>query len=283
MKKITNDKKFSVLMSVYYKENPSFLDICFNSIMKSTILPNQIVLVKDGKLTPELEDVLEDYNKKYPNIFKFIPLEKNVGLGKALQIGLAECDYEIVMRMDTDDICASERFEKQLDYMKKHKDVSVVGGNIAEFNDNVDEELRIKEMPISHEEVIKYSKFRNPLNHMTVCFRKTDVLEVGGYQPLDYLEDNYLWLRMLVAGKKIENIPEILVYARIGNGFTQRRGNKKQVKGWKFLQQYLYENKYISFFEKIRNVIGIYVMVYTPNGFRKFLYNNILRKKGSKE
>lgn len=278
--KRNNKAKFSVLMSIYFKEEPKYLDLCLKSILvEQTLLPDEIVMVKDGKLTRELEKVLSKYDKQFPNIFNFIPLEENVGLGNALQIGLEECSYDLVMRMDTDDICMPGRFEKQIEYMNKNKDVTIVGGFIGEFKETPDEELRLKQMPTSYQDVVKYAKFRNPLNHMTVCFRKKDILEVGNYQPLFYLEDHYLWSRVLVAGKKIENIPEVLVCARIGNGFEERRGNKKYIAGWKKLQKYLYDNKFINLFQKMRNLLGMYVFIYVPGDVRSFFYNKILRRK----
>ena len=223
------DEKFSVLMSVYFKENPNYLDLSLKSILiDQTILPTEVILIEDGKLTDELDNIILKYKNKFPKILKIYPFKNNQGLGKALEIGLKKCKYNIVMRMDTDDIAVKNRFELQLNYMKLHRDVSACGGFIAEFDkDPYTEELRIKKMPLNYQEVVQYAKFRNPLNHMTVCFRKKDILDVGNYQPLFYLEDHYLWSRLLVNGKKIENIPEVLVYARIGDGFLERRGNKK--------------------------------------------------------
>lgn len=275
--------KFSVLMSVYCKEQPEFLDLALESVLiNQTILPNEVLVVEDGKLTKELDSVLEKYYNKFPQIIKLVSFKENMGLGLALQKGLKKCRYDIVMRMDTDDIACPDRFEKQLKYMNDHPEISVVGGKIGEFLETPDEKLRMKDMPLTYEEVIKYSKFRNPLNHMTVCFRKKDVFEVGNYQPLLYLEDHYLWARLLVAGKKIENLPDLLVKVRIGNGFYERRGTKKYLAGWKELQQYLYDNKFITYFQKIRNKFGMSIMVYCPKWFRKFLYNKVLRKDKNK-
>jgi len=275
-----NSVKFSVLMSVYYKETPEFLDLSLKSVLiDQTVVPSEVVLVKDGPLTNDLEMVLSNYLSLFPKIIKIVALEENVGLGKALQIGLEHCKYDLVMRMDTDDIAVKNRFELQLTYMIKHPDVSVVGGKIGEFLESPDEELRIKDMPIEYQDVVKYSKFRNPLNHMTVCFRKKDVLEVGNYQPMLYLEDHYLWARLLVAGKKIANLSDLLVKVRIGNGFYERRGTNKYLIGWKELQQYLYENKYINYFQKMRNKTGMIVIVYCPEWFRKVLYDKVLRSR----
>ena len=275
--------KFSVLMSIYYKENPKYFDLCLKSILvDQTVLPNEVVLVKDGKITDELELVLKKYQKKFPKMFNIIELDKNIGLGSALNIGLEKCKYSIVMRMDTDDISVPNRFEKQIKYMQENKDVSAVGGFIDEFEYEQDKIIRTKTMPCSYDEVKKFAKFRNPINHMSVCFRKEDILEVGNYQPLFYLEDHYLWARLLVNNKKIENLPCVLVHARIGNGFNSRRGNKKYIKGWKLLQNYLYKNKIINLMEKWRNMLGMYIMVYIPDGGRVYLYNNFLRKKSQK-
>ncbi len=274
------ENKFSVLMSIYIKENAEFFDKSLESILDTqTIKPTELVLVKDGPLTKELDKVINKYLKKYPKIIKVFSLKENQGLGKALQYGLLQCKYDLVMRMDSDDISLPDRFKKELEFMNNNPDISVVGGYIEEFEENINEEKRLKIMPITYEDELKYARFRNPLNHVTVCFRKKDVLEVGNYQPLDYLEDHYLWSRLLVNKKKIANIPEVLVYVRIGNGFNKRRGNKKYIKGWKFLQNYLYENKFINFFEKCRNLLGMYTIVYVPPFVRDFLYKNILRKK----
>ncbi len=272
--------KFSVLMSIYYKEKPEYFDLCLKSILiDQTILPNEIVLVKDGTLTEELEIVLDKYQQKFPKIFNIVALEQNQGLGNALNLGLKKCKYNIVMRMDTDDVSVPDRFEKQIKYMEEHKDVSVVGGFLDEFIEDPEKIERTKTMPCSYENVKKYAKFRNPINHMTVCFRKKDVLGVGNYQPLFYLEDHYLWARVLVNNKKIENIPYVLVHARIGNGFEKRRGDKRYIKGWKKLQKYLYEHNFINSIQRIRNLIGMYTFVYVPSDIRIFFYNKILRKK----
>lgn len=272
------DNKFSVLMSVYYKENPEYMRLALDSVIaEQSLKPAEVILVEDGPLTEELYAVIDEFKQRYPDTLKTIPLEKNGGLGPALNIGLEHCSCDLVMRMDTDDIACPDRFEIQYKYMKEHPDVSVLSGAIGEFNQSPDEELRIKTLPLSAEELKKYNKFRNPVNHMAACLRKKDILEVGSYQPMTYLEDHYLWERLIVAGKKIEAVPDLLVKARIGNGFYDRRGSKNYIKGWKTLSKYMYDNDVISLPEKMRNDLGMYVMVYCPEWFRKLLYKVILR------
>lgn len=271
--------KFSVLMSIYYKEKADFFDSSLNSVLENqTLMPNEVIIVKDGPIGVELEKIISKYKKKFPKIIKVVPLEKNVGLGIALNYGLEKCKYELVMRMDTDDICEKNRFKKQVEYMSSHPEVSVLGGCIEEFHEDLNESKRLKKMPQSNEAVKAYAKLRNPINHMTACFRKSDIISVGGYQPLLYLEDYYLWIRVLLSDKVIENMPDTLVYARIGNGFEKRRGNKSQIKGWKKLQKIMYKNKMINIFERIRNIVMIYILVFISDEIRKKIYDNFLRR-----
>ncbi len=274
-------EKFSVLMSVYYKEKSEFLDLALKSILvEQTIIPNEIILVEDGPLTEKLDKVIEKYHNMFPDTLKLLILDKNMGLGNALKLGLEKCSNEIIMRMDSDDISVKDRFEKQLSYMKNHPDIAVVGGYIGEFEqDYVNENLRIKEVPCNYDDILKYAKFRNPVNHVTVCFRKSEIISVGSYESLLLVEDYYLWVRLLIGNKKIENMSDILVYVRIGNGFHKRRGDKTLISSWKKLQNYLYNEKFINLFQKYRNIAGIYTMVYVPSGIKKFIYDKFLRKK----
>ncbi len=270
------DIKFSVLLSIYYKENPLFLTKSLDSVFNQTLKPTEVILVEDGKLTSELDKVINEFEKKY-NTLKVIKFEQNRGLGYALNDGLNACSYNYVFRMDTDDISKNDRFEKQLKYMLDNPSIDVLGTNIYEFKDDLNEDMRVKKMPIK-EEVNKYILRRNPVNHMTVCFKKDSVLECGGYQPMLYLEDYYLWIRMYKNGKKIDNLNEELVYARIGNGFEKRRGNKKQIKGWKELQKYMLDNNMITKKMYKSNINRMRLLVYCPNFIRKIAYKLFLRR-----
>ena len=267
--------QFSVLMSVYKKETPIFLKQALESVYYQTVRPSEIILIEDGPLTNELYEIVEEFNKICP-VLRVVKLRENYGLGEALRVGVEKCKYEYIFRADTDDICVQDRFEKQLKFMLENKDVDVLGTNIAEFKDSIQENMRLKKMPINNE-INKYIIKRNPLNHMTVCMRKEAVLKAGNYQSLQYLEDYYLWIRMFLLKMKIQNINETLVYARIGNGFEKRRGNKKQIAGWNFLQEFMCKNGIIDKRRCWLNKINMYAVVYMPTFLRKILYK-ILRK-----
>ncbi|AKJ42871.1 glycosyltransferase [Pragia fontium] len=218
---------FSVLMSLYYKEIPEYLNECLASIDRQSLKPTECIIVFDGPVGDKLEDVVEFWKKKL-NI-KVCRLEKNVGLGNALNEGLKFCNYELIARMDTDDICHSLRFERQIGYMVNHPDIIVLGSSIAEFNKEIFDSDVYRVVPFKYKAILKYYKMKSPFNHMTVVFRRSIILSNGGYMHHHLMEDYNLWLRIISKGYKVENIPEVLVYARIGNNMISRR------RGWKYV------------------------------------------------
>lgn len=212
---------FTVLQSVYKKDNPDFLAQSLQSIADNTVQPSSIVLVKDGPLTPELENVISEWQKKLP--LKVVGYAKNAGLAHALNYGLEFVETELVARMDSDDIAYSNRFEKQINYMEENPDIVLSSGYISEFNDTKMIPKSIRRVPLLYEEITSYLKKRNAFNHMAVCFRKSAILEAGGYQEVPYFEDYDLWIRVVQKGYKVLNMPELLVDARIGNDMIGRR------------------------------------------------------------
>lgn len=225
--------KFSVLMSLYIKENPHFLQECFESLLAQTYPADEIVLVFDGQLTAELEQVVQNFADKLPLVI--VRLEENQGLGKALNTGLTHCKNEWVCRMDTDDICLPDRFAKQVAFMQANPDTVIFGGQIAEFGENIHDIVSYRNVPITENEIIRFTRKRCPFNHMTVAYKKSAVLEAGGYQDLQ--EDYYLWIKLVATGKKVANLPDILVYARVGNGMVSRRSGLNQAKAeWRLFK-----------------------------------------------
>lgn len=272
--------KYSVLMSVYKKDSPEYLQIALKSIYEQqSIKPDEIVIVVDGPIPENLREVLDSFKKDKEKIVKIIQQEQNKGLGEALKKGTEYCTGDYIFRMDSDDISVFDRFEKQINYIEKHSNIDVLGGNIAEFQKSIDEEnKRLRVCPMNHEDIVKMGKKRNPMNHVTVCIKKETLVNSGGYQSLLYLEDYYLWLRMIVNNCKLENLNETLVLVRVGNGFEGRRSTKKYIEGWKTLQNFMKKNKMINFIEAKLNMIYIRVFVSTPPWLKKIIYKFILRK-----
>ena len=215
---------FSVLLSLYAKESPTYLELALDSIYASSLLPTEVIVVKDGPLTNELEQVL----KKYQAI-KYVPLTTNHGLSYALNKGLEACKCNLIARMDTDDICHKDRFKKQIDYFDTHPDVDVVG-TYAYKIDETGDTIGLLKVPSTHDEI--FSKvWTCPFIHPTVMFRKDSILRIGGYNSdAGPRQDDYdLWFRCAWNGFKFANIPEPLFYYRFFSD-SIRKNNIKV--GW---------------------------------------------------
>lgn len=272
--------QFSVLMSLYYKENPIALDQCFQSIWQDqTVQPSEIILVLDGPIGDELKIYVEKWQQVIGSILKVIPLEENIGLGKALNEGLKHCSNEWVFRMDTDDICKPNRFEKQIQFIRENPEVVLCSGQILEFNENPLDADILKSVPTEHTDIIKFAQKRSPFNHMTVAYKKSVIEAVGGYQHHLFMEDYNLWLRVIGAGYMVGNHPDILLYARVGNGMHARR------KGLEYVNSELQLLK-LKKELKLQSPIHANILFLLRSSFRLLpstllgkIYNTFLRKK----
>ena len=268
---------FSVLMSVYDKENPEYLRASLESILNQTLPPTEIVIVEDGPLTPELYAVLDEYGAKCSMLKRF-PQEHNMGLGKALNIGLEACTYDLIARMDTDDIAMPERFERQTAEFEKDPRLDLCGSHVLEFEDSTDNITAKKRVPVTEEEVRQYARRRNPFNHPTVMFRRGAVMNAGGYQHAMWCEDYYLWARMLSNGCHARNIDDYLLYFRAGEDVYMRRGGWKYVKSLVSFKWKLYRLGISNFWDFIYSA-GIHTVVgLMPNKLRAMTYGKLLRK-----
>ena len=271
--------KFSVLMSVYQKENPDFLRKSLNSVLiEQSRKPDELVLVEDGPLTEELYQTIQDFKEKFPEM-KVLPLKENVGLGEALHRGVEACSYDWIARMDTDDIATPDRFQQQVVYIEQHPQLDVLGGNIIEFDTEPDQIVAEKQMPLSHEEIIKRLQRRNPFCHMTVFFKKSSVLKAGNYKSLPLVEDYYLWARMAAQGCRFANLNRVLVYARVGNGMHTRRSQTEQIASWKVVNTFLLSHGMLNRGQYYQNMLMIRAFVGTPIWIKAFIYKYLLRRK----
>ncbi|HFU3655308.1 glycosyltransferase [Streptococcus suis] len=265
-------------MSVYEKEDPLFLRESLESILiHQTVIPTEVILVEDGPLNDGLYSVLEEFKGQFA-FFKTIALKENVGLGAALNEGMKHCSYDWVARMDTDDIAAKYRFERQLKFLQDNPDIDVLGGAISEFGNSVQDIKAVKQLPKEHSSIQTMLKRRSPMSHVTVFFRKASVVAAGGYQTLMYIEDYYLWARMITSGFRMANLDDILVHVRVGNGMYSRRGNREYIRSWKILNQYMLENKLITGIDLTVNMLLIRGFIFLPPKLKEFVYKRILRK-----
>lgn len=226
---------FSILMSLYAKEQPAYLDSCLASLCAQTLPTDDIVLVLDGPIGDELQAIIRRYQARLP--LHLVPLPKNEGLGRALNAGLMQCQHEWILRMDTDDVCQPNRCAQQMAYIQAHPEVVLFSGQVAEFNHDPHVLSAIKSVPTEHQAIVCYAQKRNPFNHMAMAYRKSAVLAVGGYQHHLGMEDYNLWLRLLAAGHHSHNLPDVLVHVRAGhNMHARRRGLGYIHSEWQLLQ-----------------------------------------------
>lgn len=273
------NNNFSVLMSVYIKEKPEYLDRALKSILiEQTLIPKEIILVEDGPITVQLKEIIEKYKMQFPNIIKSIKLENNKGLGDALNIGLKETSYDIVARMDTDDIALPQRFEKQYKVISENN-YDVVSSNVYEFENDENNIIGVKKVPESSSEILRYSKYRNPINHPAVMFRKKAVIDSGSYEKMPDFEDYYLWVKMLNRGYKFYNIQEPLLKFRTGKEMIKRRGSLRYFKNEKNFFKKLLEMKHINYIVYFRVLVMRFFFRIFPDNLRLFLYKKFLRKR----
>ncbi len=269
-------ENYSVLMSVYLKDNLLYLKESIESILNQTILTNDFVIVKDGPLTDEMNNVLDDYKSKY-SFINIISLEKNMGLGKALNEGLKHCKNELVARMDADDYSFKDRIEKQLNYMKKEK-IDLLGTQAIEFVDDINKPVQYNKFPLNHDDIVNYAHKRNPYAHPSVIFNKKAVLKAGGYREVYLCEDYDLWIRMIMSGAKCANLDNYLFAVRVNDDFYKRRGGIKYVKSINNLMIMNMQNGFFTKKDYFKNMIIRTIVYLMPNKLREFFYITFLRK-----
>ena len=274
------NSKFSVITSVYKNDKPEYVRVALDSMLvNQTIKPAEIVLVQDGPVPAELSSLLNEYECKYAGVMNIIRLEKNGGLGNALQLGTKAAKYDLVARMDSDDICLPNRFETQLAYMEQHQDCDIVGGQMTEFIGEPTNIVGKRIVPLSDNDIKEYMKSRCALNHVTVMFRKNAVLKAGNYQDWFWNEDYYLWVRMWLKECAFGNVSDTLVNVRSGADQYARRGGMKYFKSEKGIQRYMLDNHLINGVGYIVNVTKrMIVQVLLPNKIRGWVFRTFARE-----
>lgn len=277
----TKTPPFSVLMSVYCGEKPEHLSLSLSSILvNQTLKPDEVVLVCDGKLTKNLDDVIQEYVEKFPYILRVLR-KGHEGLGRSLNYGLQHCTYDLVARADTDDVCDRKRFEIQVRYMSRHPEIAVCSSYIDEFDSDWKRPNGIKRVPVKNADIRQWAKYRNPVNHMASIYRKKPLVEIGSYRHVEGAEDYDLWVRAMSQGMKLANIPKVLVHARVGNGMVTRRSNRVYVRTWRTIDRYMLRHNMMNKIEYCFSMAGVYIFVYMPEKAKKLVYSRFLRNSSN--
>jgi glycosyltransferase involved in cell wall biosynthesis len=263
---------FSVLMSLYIQTDPEYLNEALSSIWNAQSLkPSQIVLVKDGPLTSQLNLIIGDWARLLSESFVIVELSKNLGLASALNQGLKYCEFELVARMDPDDIATPDRFKLQIEFMSLHPEVSVLSGAVEEWSDDMISLLSTRLLPLHHAELVRFARYRNPMSHPAVVFKKSAVLSVGGYSTKIFPEDYLLWGLLMSNGFLHANLPNVLVRMRTDESFSKRRGRvflRGQLDAFNIFRK-------IGFFswpQYFASSLVIIVVRLAPQSFRALLY-----------
>lgn len=271
-------KKYSVLMSVYYKEKPIWLGESIESMLSQTVRAEEFFIVKDGPLTDELDEIIDKYVTKYPELFTILTLEKNMGLGPALAEGVKKCRNEIIIRMDSDDYSVPWRCEKLLQELDKHPECGIIGSYEVEFSEDINKPVAIHRVPETSEQIHKFMRRRCALLHPTVLYKKSVIINCGNYHDVRLYEDYDLFMRAVLEHDiKCYNIQENLYYIRINDAFFKRRGGISYMKiavGFKWSQ---YKKGYMSLRDFMVSAGGQAMVCLLPNKMRKWVYLNFLR------
>lgn len=273
------NSKYTVLMSVYYKEKPEYLSLSIESMLNQTVKPDEFIIVKDGPLTTELDEVINNFVTAYPEMFNIIVNETNLGLGPALAKGIEDSKNELIARMDSDDYAVSTRCERQLDKFREDPKLGMVGSYEAEFVDTVDNVISIHRVPSENDEIERFMHRRCSVLHPTVMYKKSAVLKSGNYQSVLLYEDYDLFARMVLEYHiKSYNIPEPLYYIRTSEDFFKRRGGIKYAKTVLKFKWGQYRKGYMSSMDFCISGLGQAFVCVLPNSLRKSFYMKFLRK-----
>lgn len=269
--------KISVVMSVYKKDEPDHFSLAVLSLLNQTFMPEEIIIVVDGVVSNEVNCVLNSYSEN--SIVKIIRLNENKGLANALNVGIKNTSYPIIARMDSDDICFSDRFEKQIKALNEF-DLDIVGGQIIEFGKDVDDIISRRIVPCEHFEIIKLLKFRSPFSHPTILFKKEVFDVLNGYDSSIFPEDYDFFVRAYLEKFKFGNVPNEVLWFRLGENKSdaiKRRWGISYAKNEFYLYKKFLNINFYNYADFIKVVLLKLPIRILPFFMFKFIYFKIVR------
>jgi glycosyltransferase involved in cell wall biosynthesis len=274
---VGKDNEISVVMSVYKNDNKTFFKEAVESLLLQTYLPSEIIIVVDGFVNKEIDTLFVEFSSN--TLIKIVRLAKNNGLANALNVGIQEAKYPLIARMDSDDICFKDRFEKQIKYIVKGN-LDMVGGQIIEFGKDIEDIVSERKVPIRHQEMVRFMKLRSPFSHPTIIFKKTVFLTLGGYDITIFPEDYDFFVRAYLKGFKFGNVDQNILWFRLGedriNTIKRRWGKTYAINEYRLYKKFLKLGffNYSDFFKAVVLKIPLRIL---PFSIYKFIYFKILR------
>ena len=277
-------QKISVLFPVYIKDKPPWVRMSLESLLNQTLLPHEIVVIYDGPVTREVDNVVISTSQNaLPVIFNIIKIPNNIGLGNALNIGIKNAQNELLARMDADDVAEPDRFRIQAVRISARQDNAILGGQTIEYDEQMSTVISKRIVPLGSESIRKTLSIINPMNHMTIVYKKSVVLSVGGYTEVKFYEDYLLWHKISQAGWALDNVPEVLVRVRAGENMINRRRGLKVFSGELKFQRALHNKKYITNQIFVRNIFIRAIPRLFPKPIFPFIYRKSRRYLLSEE
>jgi len=269
---------YTVLMSIYHDSSSEDLNRCLASLEQQTRQADEIVIVEDGPVNDDVTHCLRSYSPTLP--IRTIALQNNIGLGGALRVGLLQCKNNIVARVDSDDWSAKQRMELQEDFLANNPSISVVAAQMREWHSTRSGPISaVRSVPLTSDKIVRLSRWKNPINHPTVMFRKRDVLECGNYYDQSYFEDYHLWARMIKQQKLFVNLSQILVDTVVDDDYFRRRGGFRYVLNEISLARSLHKFDFFSTARMLIFILGRLPTRLMPTVYRRIIYKALLRKK----
>lgn len=268
--------RFSVAMCVYYKDEPAYVSRALESVLQNSVVPDEVVVVADGPISSDLEAVIRGFAQ-----VRFLQLDRHYGHAHARNVSVRECHHPYVALMDADDICAPERFARQLERFAQD-DVDVVGGYIDEFMHTPDNIVSRREVALTHAALLKKLKYTHPFNNMTVMFRRSAFDAAGGYDSAYFPEDWFLSIKMARHGCRFANIPYVCCLVRV-TSMLERRGGMAYFRHVCHIYGYLYRHQMITWGEYCGYVaVRAFVQLLLRGKLRELVYTRLLRSRVSK-
>ena len=237
--------------------------------------------MQDGDLPAALSEVITAYKRSLPlKLLRVAPAAKrHFGLGHALRSGVECSAHEIILRFDTDDICLTNRCEVQVGEMAADPSLILYSSNIIEFSSTTHHLTASRNVPLTDESIRAWLPRRNPLNHMTVGYRKSAVLAAGNYEDMPLFEDYWLWLRMAKVPGRIKNSAAPFVFARAGQNLALRRHGMKTAAAEFHFQKVLLRRGFIHRGHFFANLFSRVLSRLMPLTLYEILYGKILRAR----
>lgn len=269
-------ERYSVLMSVYAGEKPEFLKQSIESMLNQTYPTDDFVLVCDGELTDELDEVVKYYEEN-AECFRTLRFKDNVGTGKCANAGIATCKNEYIVKMDSDDISLPQRCEICMYLCTKHPRIDMLGTYIEEFDSEDGSYVATKKTPCGNRQIHEYAKRRNPFNNQTLVYKKSLAQRVGGYSGIKRCEDYEFVVKMLAEGAEGRNLNRVLVRYRITEGNYERRRNWANTRSFICVRWRIYRSGFSGFMDFVVPCAVQLMLFVLPKSLTGKIYKRFLR------